>query len=62
MKELSDELAPDEFRRIHRSTLVHVDAIREVVRDMRERSIVRLRNHPAELEVSRNHAHLFQQM
>jgi DNA-binding LytR/AlgR family response regulator len=62
LKELLDELDPDEFWRIHRSTLVRVDAIGEVVRDLRGRSMVRLRNHPAKLEVSRNHAHLFQQM
>jgi len=62
LKDLLDELDPDEFWRIHRSTVVRVDAIRDVVRDLRGRSLVRLRDHPAELEVSRNHAHLFQQM
>ncbi|MGH8852724.1 MAG: LytR/AlgR family response regulator transcription factor [Telluria sp.] len=62
LKELADELDPDEFWRIHRSTLVRVDAIAEVFRDMRGRQMVRLRNFPGELEVSRNHGHLFQQM
>ncbi|QNA88110.1 response regulator transcription factor [Massilia sp. Dwa41.01b] len=62
LKELADELDPDEFWRIHRSTLVRVDAIAEVSRDMRGRQMLRVRNYPQELEVSRNHAHLFQQM
>jgi DNA-binding LytR/AlgR family response regulator len=62
LKELVDELDPDEFWRIHRSTLVRVDAIASVTRDMRGRQMLRVRNHPHELEVSRNHAHLFQQM
>jgi DNA-binding LytR/AlgR family response regulator len=62
LKELADELDPDEFWRIHRSTLVRVDAIGEVVRDLRGRHMLRLRNHPAELEISRNHTYLFQQM
>jgi DNA-binding LytR/AlgR family response regulator len=62
LKELSDELDPDEFWRIHRSTLVRVDAIAEVTRDDRGRQMLRLRNHPTLLEVSRNHASLFQQM
>lgn len=62
LKELADELDPDEFWRIHRSTLVRVDAIAEVSRDLRGRQMLRVRNHPQELEVSRNHAHLFQQM
>jgi DNA-binding LytR/AlgR family response regulator len=62
LKELADELDPDEFWRIHRSTLVRVDAIAEVSRDLRGRQMLRVRNYPHELEVSRNHAHLFQQM
>jgi DNA-binding LytR/AlgR family response regulator len=62
LKELAEELDPDEFWRIHRSTLVRVDAIAEVTRDMRGRQMLKVRNYPHELEVSRNHAHLFQQM
>ncbi|TFW32432.1 LytR/AlgR family response regulator transcription factor [Massilia horti] len=62
LKELAEELDPDEFWRIHRSTLVRVDAIAEVSRDMRGRQMLKVRNYPQELEVSRNHAHLFQQM
>ena len=62
LKELADELDPDEFWRIHRSTLVRVDAIAEVSRDDRGRQMLKVRNFPTALEVSRNHAHLFQQM
>jgi DNA-binding LytR/AlgR family response regulator len=62
LKELADELDPNEFWRIHRSTLVRVDAIAEVTRDERGRQMLKVRNFPKELEVSRNHAHLFQQM
>jgi len=62
LKELAEELDPDEFWRIHRSTLVRVDAIGEVGRDLRGRHMLKLRGHPFELEVSRNHTYLFQQM
>ena len=62
LKELADELDPKEFWRIHRSTLVRVDAIAEVSRDDRGRQMLKVRNCPTALEVSRNHAHLFQQM
>jgi DNA-binding LytR/AlgR family response regulator len=62
LKELADELDPDEFWRIHRSTLVRVDAIAEVSRDERGRQMLKVRNFPTALEVSRNHSHLFQQM
>jgi len=63
LKELLDELDPDEFWRIHRSTLVRVDAIADVSRDVRGRQMLRLKNYAGEaLEVSRNHSYLFQQM
>jgi DNA-binding LytR/AlgR family response regulator len=62
LKELSDELDPDEFWRIHRSTLVRVDAIAEVTRDARGRQMLSVRGFPHPLEVSRGHSHLFQQM
>jgi DNA-binding LytR/AlgR family response regulator len=62
LKELADELDPDEFWRIHRSTLVRVDAIAEVTRDLRGRQMVSIHDFPEQLEVSRGHAHLFQQM
>jgi len=62
LKELEEELDPDEFWRIHRSTLVRVDAIAEVTRDDRGRQMLKVRNFPGALEVSRNNAHLFQQM
>ncbi|WLI91719.1 LytTR family DNA-binding domain-containing protein [Massilia sp. R2A-15] len=62
LKELADELDPDEFWRVHRSTLVRVDAIVSVTRDLRGRQMLKVRDFQHELEVSRNHAHLFQQM
>ena len=62
LKELADELDPDEFWRIHRSTLVRVDAIEGITRDLRGRQMLKVRNHPALLEVSRGHAGKFQQM
>jgi DNA-binding LytR/AlgR family response regulator len=62
LKELETELDPAEFWRIHRSTLVRVDAIAEVSRDERGRQMVKVRGWSGSLEVSRNHSHLFQQM
>jgi DNA-binding LytR/AlgR family response regulator len=62
LKELLDELDPDEFWRIHRSTVVRVDAIAEVARDGRGRQMLRLKSYAGTLEISRNHSYLFQQM
>ena len=62
LKELAEELDPDQFWRIHRSTLVRIDKIAEVTRDQRGRQMLKLKGYPEPLEVSRGHAHLFQQM
>jgi DNA-binding LytR/AlgR family response regulator len=62
IKELVDELDPEEFWQIHRSTLVRVDAIEQVTRDFRGQQIVHMRGSEAELEVSRSYSHLFKHM
>src|SRR5213082_1210875 len=62
IKELIDELDPDEFWQIHRSTMVRVDAVDQVSRDFRGRQIVHLKGSEEKLEVSRTFNHLFKQM
>jgi DNA-binding LytR/AlgR family response regulator len=62
IKELVDELDPDQFWQIHRSTLVNVNAIAGVTRDFRGRQIVSVKGHPQKLEVSRSYAGLFKGM
>lgn len=62
IKELVDELDPQRFWQIHRSTLVNVKAIAEVSRDYRGRQLVGVRGHPEKLEVSRSYTGLFKGM
>jgi len=62
IKELIDELDPDEFWQIHRSTVVRVDAVEQVSRDFRGRQIVHVKGSQQKLEVSRTFNHLFKQM
>jgi DNA-binding LytR/AlgR family response regulator len=62
IKELVDELDPQAFWQIHRSTLVAVKAIAGVTRDFRGRQIVSVRGHGEKLEVSRSYAGLFKGM
>ena len=62
IKELVDELDPQVFWQIHRSTLVNVKAVAGVHRDERGRQIVSVRGHPQKLEVSRSYAGLFKGM
>ncbi|WP_374566241.1 LytR/AlgR family response regulator transcription factor [Ideonella sp.] len=62
IKELVDELDPERFWQIHRSTLVAVNAIAAVTRDFRGRQIVSVKGNPQKLEVSRSYTHLFKGM
>jgi DNA-binding LytR/AlgR family response regulator len=62
IRELIEELNPDQFWQIHRSTLVNTTAIANVTRDFRGRQIVSIKGHAEKLEVSRSFTHLFKQM
>jgi len=62
IKELIDELDPQEFWQIHRATVVRVDAIGEVSRNLRGNQVVHLKGSDERLEVSRTFNHLFRQM
>ena len=62
IKELVDELDPQLFWQIHRSTLVNVNAIGGVTRDFRGRQIVSIKGHKEQLEVSRSYTGLFKGM
>lgn len=62
IKELVDELDPQKFWQIHRSTLVNVKAIADISRDFRGRQIVTVHGHNQKLEVSRSYTGLFKGM
>jgi DNA-binding LytR/AlgR family response regulator len=62
IKELVDELDPQKFWQIHRSTLVNASAIANVSRDFRGRQIVAVKGHNEKLEVSRSYLGLFKGM
>lgn len=62
IKELVDEVDPQQFWQIHRSTLVNVKAIASVQRDFRGRQLVSIKGHAHKLEVSRGYAGLFKGM
>ena len=62
LKDLIDELDPDRFWQIHRSTIVRLDAVASVLREDAERQFVLLKLRPERLPVSRQFYHLFKQM
>ena len=62
IKELVDEVDPDLFWQIHRSTLVNTHYIAGVTRDLRGRQIVSIKGSNEKLEVSRSYTHLFKGM
>jgi DNA-binding LytR/AlgR family response regulator len=62
IKELADEVDPEQFWQIHRSTLVNVGAIAGVHRDFKGRLHVRLKNRKETLAVSEPYTHRFKHM
>ena len=62
IKELIDELDPDEFWQIHRATVVRVEAVEQVSRNLRGNQIVKVKGSEEKLEVSRTFNHRFKQM
>jgi DNA-binding LytR/AlgR family response regulator len=62
IRQLAEELDPDQFWRIHRGTIIHVNRISGVHRSFAGRLIITLKNLPETLTVSRSYAHLFKQM
>ena len=62
IKELVDELDPNQFWRIHRGTIVNARYITKVSRSLTGRGVVKLKDRPELLTVSRSYIHIFKQM
>ena len=62
IRQLDQELDPDQFWRIHRGTIINVSRISRVSRSFAGRYIVQLKDLPEMLTVSRSYAQLFKQM
>jgi DNA-binding LytR/AlgR family response regulator len=62
IKELFDELDPEAFWQVHRSTIVSLRAIARVERDWRDQPVITLKGRPEKLVVSRTFAHRFKAM
>jgi DNA-binding LytR/AlgR family response regulator len=59
IRQLVDELDPEVFVQIHRATVVNVNAIAAIDRDLRGNLKVRLKQREEQLPVSTSHAHIF---
>jgi DNA-binding LytR/AlgR family response regulator len=62
LKELSSELDPAQFWQIHRSTIVNVNTIASVSRELSGKFVVKLKERDELLQVSQQFAHRFRQM
>ena len=62
LKELLDQLDPDQFAQVHRSVVVNLRAIGHVRRRDNETAEIHLKARGDVLPVSRNYVHLFRQM
>ncbi|HTP75174.1 MAG TPA: LytTR family DNA-binding domain-containing protein [Burkholderiaceae bacterium] len=62
IRELVDELDPDQFVQVHRSVIVNLRQVAQVTRGANETAEVHLRGRNEALPVSRSYLHLFRQM
>jgi DNA-binding LytR/AlgR family response regulator len=62
LKEILEQVDPEQFWQIHRSTIVNMRAVANVSRDLAGRLSVSLKGHSEQLEVSRGFAHLFKSL
>lgn len=62
VKELLEQLDPEQFWQVHRGTLVNVRQIAAARHDALGRVTLKLKDRPEAVAVSRGHAHLFRQM
>jgi DNA-binding LytR/AlgR family response regulator len=62
IKELVEELDPAMFWQMHRATIVNLNAVESVGRDLKGHVVLRLKDRPEVLHVSQPYTHLFRQM
>lgn len=62
IRDLAAQLDPDQFWQIHRGTIVKVAQIDKVSRSLTGRGVIRLKQRPEILTVSRTYLHRFRQM
>jgi DNA-binding LytR/AlgR family response regulator len=62
IRELIDELDPEQFAQVHRSVIVNLKQVAQVIRGANETAEVHLRGRTVTLPVSRSYLHLFRQM
>lgn len=59
LRDLHAQLDPAQFVQVHRSVVVNLAAVRQVVRGENETADIHLKHRPEVLPVSRSHLHLF---
>ena len=62
LKDLLEQLDPDQFAQVHRSVVVNLRAISHVKRHDNETAEIHVKGRTDLLPVSRNYVHLFRQM
>jgi len=62
LKELAEQLDPEQFVQVHRSVIVNLGSVSHVARGLNETATIHLKGRPETLPVSRAYVHLFRQM
>ncbi len=62
LKDFIDQLDPNQFAQVHRSTLVNLRAVSRIVPGDNDTAVIQLKDRLETLQVSRSYLHLFRQM
>jgi len=62
ISELAEQLDPEQFWQVHRSTLINLNYLSGTRRDEKSLLFLRIKGHASELRVSRAYVHLFKAM
>ena len=62
IKELEEQLDPDQFWRVHRGIIVQLAEIVEARRDLRGRHTLTLKSRPEQIRTSQSYGYHFKQM
>ena len=62
IKALEAQLDPEQFWRVHRSTIVNINAVEQASRDLRGRYVLTIRGYKKKVRTSRAYGYLFKHM
>lgn len=62
IRDLENQLDPENFWRVHRSTIINIEKVKKITRSFTNQMVVNFQNSSKTIAVSRSFEHLFKQM